>query len=127
VLGGQLLSHRLPVVFLVAEIRSWAELSQLMLRARLGAMAEIQQQAQSLGADGVVGMRIEIEREGTSRGIFGRRHCRPAPWQATAPKYRDRHGRAFHVCAERSRLFGALVRGGVSSRSRWFTGCACTT
>ena len=87
-----------------------SEMSQMMLLARQTAMAEIQQQAQALGADGVVGMRLEIEREGhhaefSAIGTAVRRRA------GDGAKFRDQHGRAF-TCDLSGADFWALVRGG---------------
>lgn len=87
-----------------------SELSQLMLLARQTAMAEIQAQARSLDADGVLGMRIEIERDGhhaefSAIGSAVRRRA------GDGAKYRDRHGHAF-TCALSGAEFWALLRGG---------------
>ncbi|HTA88071.1 MAG TPA: heavy metal-binding domain-containing protein [Polyangiaceae bacterium] len=86
------------------------EMSQVMLLARQTAMAEIQNQAHALGADGVVGMRIEIEREGhhaefSAMGTAVRRRA------GDGAKFRDRHGRAF-TCDLSGADFWGLVRGG---------------
>jgi uncharacterized protein YbjQ (UPF0145 family) len=68
-------------------------MSQMMLLARQTAMADIQRQAHDLGADGVLGMRIEIEREGhhaefSAIGTAVRRRA------GDGAKYRDQRGRA---------------------------------
>jgi len=86
------------------------EMSNLMLFARQSAMAEIQNQAQQLGADGIVGMRLEIEREGhhaefSALGTAVRRRA------GDGAKYRDRHGRPF-TCDLSGADFWALLRGG---------------
>jgi uncharacterized protein YbjQ (UPF0145 family) len=86
------------------------DMSRMMLLARQTAMAEIQARAQQLGADGVVGMRIEIEREGhhaefSAVGTAVRRRA------GDGAKYRDQHGRAF-TCDLSGADFWALVRGG---------------
>jgi uncharacterized protein YbjQ (UPF0145 family) len=86
------------------------EMSQMMLLARQTAMADIQRQAHDLGADGVLGMRIEIEREGhhaefSAIGTAVRRRA------GDGAKYRDQHGRAF-TCDLSGADFWALVRGG---------------
>jgi len=86
------------------------DMSQMMLLARQTAMAEIRAQAQALGADGVVGMRLEIEREGhhaefAALGTAVRRRA------GDGTKYRDRHGRPF-TCDLSGADFWGLLRGG---------------
>lgn len=86
------------------------ELSQMMLFARQSAMAEIQNQAQALGADGIVGVRLEIEREGhhAEFSVIGTAVRRRA---GDGAKYRDRHGRPF--TSDLSGVdFWSLFRGG---------------
>src|SRR5450432_2905411 len=53
------------------------EMSQMMLLARQTAMADIQRQAHDLGADGVLGMRIEIELSGADFWALVRGGFRP--------------------------------------------------
>jgi uncharacterized protein YbjQ (UPF0145 family) len=86
------------------------EMSQMMLLARQTAMLEIQSQAVALGADGVVGMRLEIEREGhhaefSAIGTAVRRRA------ADGAKFRAQHGRPF-TCDLSGADFWGLVRGG---------------
>jgi uncharacterized protein YbjQ (UPF0145 family) len=86
------------------------EMTQMMLLARQTAMADIQRQAQAIGADGVLGMRIEIEREGhhaefSAAGTAVRRRA------GDGASYRDQHGRAF-TCDLSGADFWGLVRGG---------------
>src|SRR5450755_5078433 len=77
------------------------EMSQMMLLARQTALAQIQSQAQALGADGVLGMRIEIEREGhhaefSAIGTAVRRRA------GDGAKYRDQHGRGWFKTASQN-------------------------
>jgi uncharacterized protein YbjQ (UPF0145 family) len=86
------------------------DLSEMMLLARQTAMAQIQGQAEALGADGVVGMRLEIEREGhhaefSAIGTAVRRRA------GDGAKFRDQRGRAF-TCDLSGADFWGLVRGG---------------
>jgi uncharacterized protein YbjQ (UPF0145 family) len=86
------------------------DMSQMMMHARQSAMAEIQSQAQALGADGVLGMRVNIELEGhhaefSAVGTAVRRRA------GDGAKYRDQHGRAF-TCDLSGADFWGLVRGG---------------
>jgi len=92
------------------ENQELVEMSNMMLLARQSAMAEIQQQAQALGADGIVGMRLEIEREGhhaefSALGTAVRRRA------GDGVKYRDRLGRPF-TCDLSGADFWGLLRGG---------------
>ena len=86
------------------------QISAMMLNARRVAMQRLLGHAQQLGADGVVGMRIEMEREGHNAEFtaFGtavrRRDGKGAEW-------RDRHGRPF-TCDLSGEDFWGLVRGG---------------
>jgi uncharacterized protein YbjQ (UPF0145 family) len=81
-----------------------------MLNARRVAMQRLVAHAQALGADGVVGMRIEMESEGhnaefTAYGTaVRRRDGHGAAWH-------DRHGRPF-TCDLSGEDFWGLVRGG---------------
>jgi uncharacterized protein YbjQ (UPF0145 family) len=84
--------------------------SALMLRARHTAIHRLVQQAASAGADGIVGMRLDIEREGhsaefTAMGTAVRRRA------GDGEKWRDGHGRPF-TCDLSGIDFWALVRGG---------------
>ncbi|HEY4104708.1 MAG TPA: heavy metal-binding domain-containing protein [Polyangiaceae bacterium] len=86
------------------------DMSTMMLLARQTAMAEIQTQAHALGADGVVGMRIEIELEGhhaefSAVGTAVRRRA------GDGEKYRQHQGQPF-TCDLSGADFWALVRGG---------------
>ncbi len=84
--------------------------SAMMLRARQLAMARLLEQAGRFGADGVVGMRIEMEREGDHAEFCAigtavrRRKGDGAAW-------RDRHGMPF-TCDLSGVDFWALVRAG---------------
>ncbi len=71
-----------------------ANVSQMMLAARHLAMKRLTDQAAHLGADGVVGMRIEMEREGhhaefVAMGTAVRRR------KGDGAAWRDRYGRPF--------------------------------
>jgi uncharacterized protein YbjQ (UPF0145 family) len=87
-----------------------APVSAMMLNARRVAMQRLVAHAQALGADGVVGMRIEMESEGhnaefTAYGTaVRRRDGHGAAWH-------DRHGRPF-TCDLSGEDFWGLVRGG---------------
>lgn len=87
-----------------------AEISRMMLTARHVAMQRLGQQAASFGADGVVGMRIEMERHGDHAEFVAigtavkRRAGDGAAW-------RDRYGRPF-TCDLSGADFWALVRAG---------------
>ena len=85
-------------------------ISALMLRARWTAMQRLIAQAQQVGADGVVGMNIEIEREGhhaefAAIGTAVRRRA------GDGGAWRTRHGHPF-TCNLSGKDFWALVRGG---------------
>jgi uncharacterized protein YbjQ (UPF0145 family) len=86
------------------------QISAMMLGARRTAMDRMLAHAQALGADGIVGMRIDMEREGhhSEFTAFGtavrRRDGKGAAW-------RDRHGRPF-TCDLSGEDFWGLVRGG---------------
>lgn len=86
------------------------QISAMMLGARRLAMERLVGHARALGADGVVGMRIEMEREGhnaefTAYGTaVRRRDGNGGPW-------RDQHGRPF-TCDLSGEDFWGLVRGG---------------
>jgi uncharacterized protein YbjQ (UPF0145 family) len=84
--------------------------SALMLSARITAIKRMLAQATAFRADGVVGMRIDIEREGhhaefTAIGTAVRRR------EGDGAKWHDRHGRPF-TCDLSGVDFWALVRGG---------------
>jgi uncharacterized protein YbjQ (UPF0145 family) len=86
------------------------EVSRMMLSARQLAMARLVEQARRFGADGVVGMRIEMEREGhhaefVAMGTAVRRRG------GDGAGWRDRHGQPF--TSDLSGIdFWALVRAG---------------
>jgi len=86
------------------------QVSAMMLGARRVAMQRLLAHAQQLGADGVVGMRLDMEREGhnaefTAYGTaVRRRDGKGAAWH-------DRHGRPF-TCDLSGEDFWGLVRGG---------------
>jgi uncharacterized protein YbjQ (UPF0145 family) len=86
------------------------EISRMMLLARHTAMQRLHQQAAAAGADGVVGMRIEMERHGDHAEFVAigtavkRRQGDGAAW-------RDRYGRPF-TCDLSGVDFWALVRAG---------------
>jgi uncharacterized protein YbjQ (UPF0145 family) len=86
------------------------QISAMMLNARRVAMQRLLDHAQALGADGVVGMRLDMEREGQSAEFtaYGtavrRRDGKGAGW-------RDRRGRPF-TCDLSGEDFWGLVRGG---------------
>jgi uncharacterized protein YbjQ (UPF0145 family) len=86
------------------------QISAMMLNARRIAMQRLLAHAAQLGADGVVGMRLDMEREGhnaefTAYGTaVRRRDGKGAAW-------RDRHGRPF-TCDLSGEDFWGLVRGG---------------
>jgi uncharacterized protein YbjQ (UPF0145 family) len=87
-----------------------AAISAMMLNARRVAMDRLLSHAHALGADGVVGMRIEMEREGnnaefTAYGTAVRRR------DGSGAAWRDRHGRPF-TCDLSGEDFWGLVRGG---------------
>ena len=93
-----------------AQNQELTDMSEMMLSARQSAMAEIRGQARQLGADGIVGMRLEIEREGhhaefSAVGTAVRRRA------GDGAKYRDRHGQPF-TCDLSGADFWGLVRGG---------------
>ena len=85
------------------------DLSQLMLGARMTAMSRMVEHAKALGADGVVAIRMEMEREG---------HHAEFTAIGTAVRRKDGSGAAWHdrgfpfTCASRGEDFWALVRGG---------------
>jgi uncharacterized protein YbjQ (UPF0145 family) len=86
------------------------EVSRMMLSARALAMSRLVGQAQRFGADGVVGMRVEMEREGhhaefVAMGTAVRRRG------GDGAAWRDRHGLPF--TSDLSGVdFWALVRAG---------------
>src|SRR6185312_15394206 len=84
--------------------------SALMLAARHTALRRMTAQADASGADGIVGVRIEIERDGhncefTAIGTAVRRR------DGAGRAWRDRHGQPF-TCDLSGADFWALVRGG---------------
>jgi uncharacterized protein YbjQ (UPF0145 family) len=84
--------------------------SQMMLAARHMAMGRLVEQAMRFGADGVVGMHVEIEREGhhaefCAMGTAVRRRA------GDGAAWRDRNNRPF-TCDLSGVDFWALVRGG---------------
>jgi uncharacterized protein YbjQ (UPF0145 family) len=84
--------------------------SEMMRTARIVAMDRMRSHAEALGADGIVGMRLEIEREGynaefTAYGTAVRRR------DGHGRAWRDRQGRAF-TCDLSGEDFWAIVRGG---------------
>jgi uncharacterized protein YbjQ (UPF0145 family) len=86
------------------------EFSRMMLLARRTAMQRLLDQATSFDADGVVGMRLEIEREGhhaefTAMGAAVRRRA------GDGAKWRKPRGDPF-TCDLSGADFWALVRGG---------------
>jgi uncharacterized protein YbjQ (UPF0145 family) len=87
------------------------QISAMMLNARRVAMQRLVGHAQALGADGVVGMRLEMEREGHNAEFtaFGTAVCRR---DGKGAAWRDRHGRPF-TCDLSGEDFWGLVRGGL--------------
>jgi len=86
------------------------DVTSMMLGARMTAMSRLLAHAEKVGADGVVGMRIEMEREGhnaefTAYGTAVRRR------DGQGAAWRDRHGRPF-TCDLSGEDFWGLVRGG---------------
>jgi uncharacterized protein YbjQ (UPF0145 family) len=86
------------------------DISSMMLRARHLAIDRLLHQADVAGADGVVGMRLEIEREGhsaefTAMGTAVKRRA------GDGARWRDGQGRPF-TCDLSGVDFWALVRGG---------------
>ncbi len=86
------------------------QISQLMIYARQTAMQRLVAHAAQLGADGVVGMRLDMHRSGhntefTAIGTAVRRRT------GDGAKWRDRHGLPF-TCDLSGVDFWALVRGG---------------
>lgn len=86
------------------------DISRMMLSARHLAMQRLGQQAAAVGADGVVGMRVEMDRHGDHAEFVAmgtavkRRAGDGAAW-------RDRYGRPF-TCDLSGADFWALVRAG---------------
>jgi uncharacterized protein YbjQ (UPF0145 family) len=85
-------------------------MSDLLLAARYTAMEQIISQASSMGADGIVGMRLDIEREGhhaefTAIGTAIRHK------KSEGHKWRAKNGRPF-TCDLSGADFWALIRAG---------------
>src|SRR5450432_1206438 len=70
------------------------EMSQMMLLARQTALAQIQSQAQALGADGLPRMRIRNQPKGP-HGQFSAIGTAGGPPAGDRAKFRDQHRRAF--------------------------------
>jgi uncharacterized protein YbjQ (UPF0145 family) len=84
--------------------------SQVMLGARHLAMSRLLEQAKAVGADGVVGMRLEIEREG-HHAEFIAMGTAVKKSAGDGASWRDRWGRPF-TCDLSGADFWALVRAG---------------
>lgn len=97
------------------------EISALTSRARHVAMQRLHAQAAACGADGVVGLRLDVEREGhhaefTAIGTAVRRR------DGDGAAWRDRRGQPF-TCPLSGEDFWALVRGGLRPVSLAFGVC----
>ena len=86
------------------------EISRLMYTARITAIARLVAQAQAFRADGVVGMRLEIERHG-NRAEFSAVGTAVRKRKNDGATWHDAHGRPF-TCDLSGSDFWALVRGG---------------